>query len=302
LGAEDVDRRCDIYSVGVTLYKMLIDKLPIGNYRLPSELRGDEISEEVDFIIRKALESVPDDRYQYIEGMRIALEDIRRVSEVPRGMVLIPAGNFVYREKNSLKKVFLPDYYIDIYPVTNAQYEKFIAAEGYEKREYWTDEGWSWKNRRSITKPNYWDDERFNKPDHPVVGVSFYEASAYAKWAGKRLPNELEWEKAARGEYYQKYPWGNKFDSSKCNTKESGIERSTPVDNYPAGVSPYQCYDMAGNVYEWIDGLYVGRTETYILRGGSWSHDELHARCGSRFSGHPSHRIPYIGMRCVKNI
>lgn len=126
-------------------------------------------------------------------------------------MVLIPAGEFLMgsdktRDKdardNELPQhsVYLPDYYISRTPVTNAQYARFIEDGGYKRRELWTELGWKWwKEKEKWTQPHYWMDERWNQSDCPVVGVSWYEAVAYARWAGGTLPTEQEWEKAARG-------------------------------------------------------------------------------------------------------
>ena len=156
---------------------------------------------------------------------------------------------------------------IDIYPVTNQQYKAFIEAGGYENEKLWDTEGWDWRMKNNITLPAFWDDEKWNSPSHPVVGVSFYEAQAYARSQGKRLPNELEWERAARGAEGNAYPWGNQFDPEKCNTKESGSGKTSRVTRYPNGVSPSGCYDMVGNVWEWTDGK---SESSATLPGGAW--------------------------------
>ncbi len=232
----------------------------------------------------------------------------------PKEMVRIPAGEFLYGDEKA--KHFLAEYYIDIYPVTNADYKKFVEAGGYKKKKYWTEEGWGWIQKEGHKKPKLWDDEKyeaFNRPEHPVVGVSWYEAWAYAEWARKRLPTELEWEKAARGVDGREYPWGDAFDSSRCNTKESRIRSTTPVTRYETGKSPYGCYDMAGNVWGWTSSLrkeYPYKAEDgrenpkakgfRVLRGGSWGSSAEIARTSLRNRDDPDDRYIYIGCRCAK--
>lgn len=135
-----------------------------------------------------------------------------------------------------------------------------------------------------------------------MVGVSFYEAEAYAKWSGKRLPTEKEWERAARGTDGRKYPWGNDFDLKKCNTFESKIIRTTPVTRYPNGISLTGCYDMAGNVGEWCQDWYDESKSEKVLRGGSWLNNRNFAQCSIRDRCHPLGRDPIIGFRCVRTL
>ena len=236
------------------------------------------------------------------ESGKASLTDLDR-------MVLIPAGEFVYQDGKA--KIEQP-FEIDVYPVTNSQFETFIRDGGYRNKEFWTDNGWEWKEKESVELPRFWNDEKWNQPQHPVVGVSWYEAMAYAKWAGKTLPTEKQWERAARGMGGRKYPWGNEFDKEKCNTKESGIERTTRVTRYPNGISPEGCYDMAGNVLEWTRsrfkpeedpddfGLVRDRAQGPVLRGGAWGGVQGGARCAFRNGFYPDIRYYYAGFRCVR--
>ncbi len=224
---------------------------------------------------------------------------------VPGDMVLIPKGRFLYGDKKEEKEIDY-DYYIDVFPVTNGQFREFVDAGGYTDKEildtYWSKEGREWRQNNSITSPIYWDEPKWNQSDHPVVGVSYYEAEAYAKWAGKRLPTEQEWEKAARGTDGREYPWGDEFDKEKCNTSESGIRGTTRVDRYPNGVSPYGCYDMAGNVWEWTDSWYDEGRDLKVLRGGSWVSFQGYARCAARSRSGPDDGYSNIGFRCARTL
>lgn len=201
------------------------------------------------------------------------------IPEPPEGMVLVPAGEFLYGEEK--EKHYLDAFYIDIYPITNAQYKKFIEATGHRK-------------------PEYWNDDIFNQPDQPVVGVSWFDANEYADWAGKRLPSEEEWEKAARGNDGREYPWGNKEPTSILANFGENEGRTTPVNKYPKGKSPYDCYDMGGNVWEWCSDLYDDDKPYRVIRGGSWTDDTYLLRSAYRDGGRPNYGNDFEGFRCAR--
>jgi formylglycine-generating enzyme required for sulfatase activity len=193
--------------------------------------------------------------------------------------------------EEAVHEIHVPGFCIARYPVTNAQFNLFIEGEGYNKPEYWTEAGWKWRQgegeglgrpaeRRD--KPMFWHDPRFSHPNQPVVGITWYEASAYCGWLTERLnredtihrdlvvrlPTEAEWEKAARGALFldgdetkarpnplpqRIWTWGNDWDQDKANTWEGRARAPTPVGLYPAGQSPYGVLDMVGNVWEWTN-------------------------------------------------
>lgn len=223
-----------------------------------------------------------------------------------RKMVLIPKGGFIYQE-NEIKTIDY-DYEMDIYPVTNALFEKFILAGGYADERWWAPAGWQWREKNNVRQPEYWEHETYNDPEQPVVGVSWYEADAYARWLtepGKdkytfRLPTEEEWERAARGEDGRTWPWGNTFDKDKCNSAESKLGKPSRVTAYPNGTSYYGCYDMAGNVWEWTSLIFNKNTGSYALRGGAFSGNSGYCRCASRFSIDPCRPGGGIGFRCAR--
>jgi formylglycine-generating enzyme required for sulfatase activity len=225
-------------------------------------------------------------------------------------MVYIPAGKFIMGSDERMPdetpshEVYVKAFYIDKYEVTNGRYEKFVKETGHRKPLHWV----------TGTYPE-------GKGNHPVVFVSWFDAFDYCKWTGKRLPAESEWEKAARGADGRKLPWGNYMDSEKANMPISEIGDTTPVGSYEAGKSPYGLYDMAGNVYEWVEEwyyLYPGSLakgkdyEKYagkknkILKGGSW-YDCLAYSCGlsaftfNRAFFDPTIRNNSFGFRCVKS-
>ncbi|MDP6625403.1 MAG: formylglycine-generating enzyme family protein [Nitrospinota bacterium] len=198
--------------------------------------------------------------------------------KIPENMVLVPEGPFlmgstkqdiddvVELEKNiensrleneiPQREVFLNAYLMDKYSVTNAEFKKFIEAGGYLEKNFWSEDGW-----KHISEMNPTESDDLKKivqadDDTPVVNISWYEAEAFAKWAGKRLPTEAEWEKAARGTDGRIYPWGNKFDKTMLNCAEAKHKKSTPVSKFTEGKSIYGCFDMVGNVWEWTTDWY----------------------------------------------
>ncbi|MFO0773063.1 MAG: SUMF1/EgtB/PvdO family nonheme iron enzyme [Nitrospiraceae bacterium] len=219
----------------------------------------------------------------------------------PDGMVLVPKGDYLAGEAR-ISTVVGHDFFIDRYPVTNDKFQGFVLGAGYEVSEYWSEMGWAWRTMNNVTAPKYWNDPAWNKGNWPVVGVSYFEAEAYAKWSGKRLPTEQEWEKAARGVDGRTYPWGNDFSESKCNCQESGISCTTPVSNYLAGTSPYGCHDMAGNVWEWCVGMVRMDTSFGIVRGGSWINTSSYTRSTARYSERVDYRENTLGFRLVQDI
>lgn len=221
--------------------------------------------------------------------------------EAPSEMVMVPKGPFLYGEKKIRERIDY-DYWIDKYLVTNEEYCKFISADGYSVQVCWSLEGWAWRIENDISCPKYWNEPEWDIGDLPVVGVSYYEAEAYAKWAGKRLPTENEWEKAARGTDGRKYPWGNICAANFCNSKEAGINQTTPVTKFLNGVSPIGCYDMAGNVWEWCAGWYENNCEFRVARGGSWVNSLDFLLSTKRGGFYPVDRNNILGFRLAKDI
>ena len=149
-------------------------------------------------------------------------------------MTLVEAGGFLYGETNEPRVI--PAFYVDVFPTTNADYARFVTATRHRAPQHWS---------RAGEPPGH-------LLEHPVVFVTWHDAQAYASWAAKSLPSNEQWEKAARGERGDTYPWGSQLTAAKCNVRESGIASTTPVDRYHSGASPYGVYDMCGNVWEWL--------------------------------------------------
>lgn len=236
----------------------------------------------------------------------------------PDGMVLIPGGTFMMGSRGDEGKVGfevgvdempqhpvrLRPFFLDRFEVTNAQYQAFIAATGRPTPADDKDpEYYSWVDGRPPA----------GQEDYPVCYVSWADADAYCRWAGKRLPTEAEWERAARGDDGRVWPWGNQFDAARCNTVETGLRWATPVGSFPDGVSPFGVMDLCGNVAEWTASWYEpypGSTlkrgafgkQMRVARGGAWVLTaEPWSRATNRNLAQPpglKHRT--LGFRCAK--
>ena len=222
------------------------------------------------------------------------------------------------------------DYRIGQYPVTVAQYRLFVEDDGYNSQQsgaYWQGGGLEWLKQSGPNAPRYWDDPQWTVDNLPVVGVTWYEAVAYCAWlnahkpAGRgafRLPSEAMWEKAARGTDGRRWPWGNDFDKTKLNSDGGRIGRTSAVGIFPAGKSPYDVYDCAGNVLEWCSGPGYGSGESYpltprsyaadlalpagtrALRGGSWVYVDQVTRAAYRAYYTPDAWLDLVGFRVAE--
>jgi formylglycine-generating enzyme required for sulfatase activity len=242
--------------------------------------------------------------------------------------------------------VRLKSFAIDRYEVTNAQYRKFLAEVKQSSDAAWAHPDQPkgkdhtpryWKNFNPLLKdPEYaklaqYNAATFTADDKPVVGVDWFDAYAYAKWAGKRLPTEAEWELAARGTDGRRWPWGNDWDWGLCNIggeklasdvnskgkEKDGFIYPAPVGSFPAGRSPFGCDDMAGNAAEWVADWYsadsyktdsaenphgpVTGTERAV-RGGSSQNMPSGVRCAIRYHREPEFRFFTLGFRCAKDL
>lgn len=245
------------------------------------------------------------------------------------GMVLIPAGDFQMgsnsgsSDERPVHTVYVDAFYMDKYEVTNAEYKKFVDANPQWQKG---------RIERRFHNGYYlhsWNGNNYpaGKGDHPVVYVSWYAAMAYSKWAGKRLPTEAEWEKAARGGLVGKvYPWGDTIDATRANYSRN-VGSTAPVGSYPPNV--YGLYDMVGNVWEWcldeyqtgfysnsphqnpvaggqpvnilLDN-YTGVNTLRVLRGGSWYNYARYVRVASRFRNDPTYSNDGLGFRCARAV
>lgn len=214
---------------------------------------------------------ISQDRYGFVllrqAVGQIADEDARAAWQALNAqMALIPAGNVpVMLCDGSFAGVDLQGFYLDRCAVTNRQYQRFVLSGAYDDLEIWPSEVWPsvarFTDRGGRPGPRDWENGKFPaaKAEHPVVGVCWYEAVAYARWVGKRLPTAAEWQKAGgwpeqlSGGMCNRYPWGNMFEPARTNLSASGVGQTTPVRDYPSGATPNGIYQMTGNVWEWLD-------------------------------------------------
>lgn len=233
-------------------------------------------------------------------------------------MVLIPAGSFPMgvpwgdrdggRDEYPRHEVQLDNYYIDKFELTNGRYLAFVKATGHRIPQ----------NPKNPTR-NLWQADTITEAlvDRPVINVDWADAAAYCAWAGKRLPSEAEWEKAAKGTADRRFPWGNVEPTNKhLNFNQQWIGEKTlmPVGSYEAGKSPFGVYDMGGNVWEWVndwyDPMYYEKSPAKnpkgpesgtkrVLRGSGWENETPTVRIFTRVEGDPANRNESTGFRCA---
>jgi iron(II)-dependent oxidoreductase len=245
-------------------------------------------------------------RIKLVDGQSTTLHLILTKKDLPQvsGMTYITEGEFIMGAKNGEKderpvhRVYVAGFYMDKGELTNREYQKFLEATG----------------RRT---PNFWNDVDLNKPELPVIGVIWQDAEAYCKWVGKRLPTEVEWEKAARGIDGRKYPWGNNYDNQYANSygERDGFQFAAPVNSFSSGISPFEVLNMAGNVWEWCADWYAEdcytrtKHDTFqgqdhgqlrVVRGGSWEDPASKLRTTNRYAAEPSYSAYNLGFRCAR--
>jgi gamma-glutamyl hercynylcysteine S-oxide synthase len=261
----------------------------------------------------------------------------------PGSMVRVPGGEVLvgtddradaYDNERPRHTVALAPFEIDVAPVTNGAYAEFVADGGYRRDEFWTAAGVAWREESGADAPGYWSragggwrtrfmDRVVPLPaDHPVCHVCYHEADAFARWAGKRLPTEFEWEAAASYEpsngAKREYPWGNEPpDRTRANVDQLAFG-TAGVGAYPGGRSPMGCVDMIGNVWEWTSSdfrawpgfeafPYPEYSEAFfgpeykVLRGGSWATRPGAIRNSFRNWDYPIRRQIFSGFRCARD-
>ncbi|MFX0575968.1 ergothioneine biosynthesis protein EgtB [Nocardia nepalensis] len=261
------------------------------------------------------------------------------------GEVIIPAGEFsmgtstdpwALDNERPAHPVHVPAFAIDVAPITNGQYLAFIADGGYDRPELWSERGWAHRQKAGLVAPQFWERDpaghwwrrQFGvmtpvRPNQPVLHVCWFEAEAYAAWAGKRLPTEAEWEKAARFDpetgASRRYPWGDtEPDSTTANLGQRHLEPAE-VGAYPAGASPAGVHQLIGDVWEWtasgFDAYpgfrafpYAEYSEVFfggdyrVLRGGSFGTDPVACRGTFRNWDHPIRRQIFSGFRLARDL
>ena len=318
--ANDIDKRVDIYAMGVIYYELLVGHKPDRDRVILASHFNSSVTADLDSLILKMLAPNREDRYadcfDIISDMEAVFNHTYRGKGetingdstgdiVEENFVTIPEGYFyrgsglesTIQSEKPRAKIYLDSYRISIYPVTNSEYLEFLKAN-------WLDYSIEFEYLCS------------QKPNHPVTNISWDETLHYCKCIGGELPTEAQWEKASRGKG-KIYPWGDKFNEIYCNI-ENRIGESVAVDSFESGVSPYGCYQMSGNVWEWclddyIDDFYkkrdskssnpiaVTESDTKVIRGGGFDFVKSSARSSYRYYARRNHKSDNIGFRIVLN-
>jgi len=312
-------RRTDLYSLAVIFFEMCTGSLPVAAESKHPETISRQILNQPPTALRQLLPHASRELESLLESMlqksaNARPQDAREVLEAlsvcpehdAEEMVLIPRGSFqqgssksdpqARKEEQPARTVSLDAYSIDRFPVTVAQFKRFLDHTHYDMPEEWG----------SFNDP-------VNHPNRPVVFVSWEDAEAYASWVGKRLPTEAEWEKAARGEHGRIYPWGDNAPDEQL-AWFGGKAHPAEVDAHPKGASGYGVHDLAGNAFEWVNDWYERRYyrsapsnnpkgpdsgKKRVLKGGSFAHPDFALRCAVRGRYIPGERRANHSFRCA---
>lgn len=257
------------------------------------------------------------------------LEQIK--DELEERMALVPAGSVTICQTLSAQPgaaeedIDVEPFLLDVYCVTNARFQAFVDAGGYDALEFWPEEIWphliELKDQTGQPGPRFWRNSRHDLrlADHPVVGICWYEAQAYALWIGQRLPTEPEWQMASSWhirsstDMMRRFPWGDAMDSSRCNVWSSRLGTTAPVTEYPSGEAPNHVRQLVGNVWEWTDTEYnitddeerpiVGEMPMNVIRGAAFdTYFETQATNYFRTGQISLARTHNTGFRCAMDL
>lgn len=259
-------------------------------------------------------------------------ETVREVeSDLEQRMALVPSGTVSLctalsaQPGSGEEEVDVEPFLLDTYAVTNARFQRFIDAGGYDALEFWPEEIWphliELKDLTGQPAPKFWRQARHQADlsNHPVAGVSWYEAQAYALWIGQRLPTESEWQMAASWhiksstDIMRRFPWGDSMDVERCNLWASGHRKTVPVTEYPTGAAPNQVRQLVGNVWEWTDSEFsvsddegrpiIGEMPMRVVRGGAYdTYFDTQAMSTFRTGELALIRTHNTGFRCAMDL
>lgn len=251
--------------------------------------------------------------------------------ELERRMALVPAGSVAISKTLSSQtgaaeeEMNVEPFLLDVHCVTNARYQSFVDAGGYDELDFWPEEIWphliELKDLTGEPGPRFWRHGRHDAhiADHPVVGISWYEAQAFSLWIGQRLPTEAEWQMAAcwhinsSADILRRFPWGDAMDNARCNIWSSRNGGTVPVNSYPKGAAPNQVLQLIGNCFEWTDSEYaisddegrpiVGEMPMRVIRGGAFdTYFETQATSHFRTGQIALARTHNTGIRCAMDL
>ena len=262
-------------------------------------------------------------------GYNSILKDVH--NELEQRMALVPAGTvsisktLAAQAGDPEEDINVSSYLLDVHCVSNKRFQHFVDAGGYDMLEYWPEEIWphliELKDLTGQPGPRYWRQSRHDVrlSEHPVVGISWYEAQAYTLWIGQRLPTEAEWQMAASWHLHsstnlmRRFPWGDAMDKKRCNIWGSRINGTVPVTAFANGSAPNHVLQLVGNVWEWTDTEYtvtdsnnrpvVGEMPMHVVRGGAYdTYFEFQATSHFRTGQLALARTPNTGFRCAMKL